>query len=212
MRFPLSPALIGALLAALAAIAAAAIITWFQFTQVAVAPGKNGPVGFQPLVEVGGAFELVDHSGKPVTDADYRGEYLLVFFGYTYCPDICPTELQNMTIAMDELGEKAQFVRPLFITIDPERDTVDYISQYVSHFHPRLVGLTGTQDQIERAARIYRVFYAKVDDPQATEYLMDHSSFVYLMGRDGKLLTTFPHATDPSRMAETIGAYVEQGL
>ena len=87
MRLPLSPALIGALLAALAAVAAAAIITWFQFTQVAVAPSENSPAGFRPLVEVGGAFELVDHSGKPVTDADYRDEYLLVFFGYTYCPD-----------------------------------------------------------------------------------------------------------------------------
>ena len=210
MRPPLSPAMISAILAALAAIATAAIIAWYQLTQVAVAPSQDGLAGFQPLVEVGGPFELVDHSGKAVTDADYRGEFLLVVFGYTFCPDICPTELQNVATALDELGDKAVSVRPLFITIDPERDTVEYISQYVAHFHPRLVGLTGTSEQIKRAADVYRVFYAKVDDPQATEYLMDHSSFVYLMGRDGKFLTMFSHGTDPSRMAQTIGAYLDQ--
>ncbi len=202
--------MISAIVAALAAIATAAIIAWYQLTQVAVLPGPDGRAGFQPLVEVGGPFELIDHTGKVATDADYRGEFLLVFFGYTYCPDICPTELQNIALALDELGDRAVSVRPLFITIDPERDTVDYISQYVAHFHPRLVGLTGTAEQIEQVARLYRVFYAKVEDPQATEYLMDHSSFVYLMGRNGQFLTMFPHATDPSRMAETIGAYVDQ--
>jgi protein SCO1/2 len=202
--------MISAIVAALIAIATAAIIAWYQLTQVAVMPGQDGRAGFQPLVEVGGPFELVDHTGKAVTDANYRGEFLLVFFGYTYCPDICPTELQNVALALDELGDKAGSVRPLFITIDPERDTVEYISQYVAHFHPRLVGLTGTTEQIERAARLYRVFYAKVEDPQATEYLMDHSSFVYLMGRGGEFLTMFPHGIDPSRMAETIGAYVDQ--
>ena len=212
MRLPLSPAMISAIVAALAAIATAATIAWYQLTQVAVSSGQDDLAGFEALVEVGGHFELVDHLGKSVTDADYRGKFLLVFFGYTYCPDICPTELQNVAIALDELGDKADSVRPLFITIDPERDTFEYISQYVAHFHPRLVGLTGTPEQIKRAADVYRVFYAKVDDPQATEYLMDHSSFVYLMGRDGKFLRLFKHGTDPSHMAETISAYVEQKL
>ena len=102
---------------------------------------------------------------------------------------------------MDELVEKAELVRPLFITLDLERDIVDYLSQYVAHFHPRLVGLTGTQEQIKQAAQLYRVFYAKVGCPHATEHLMDHSSFVYLMGCNGEFLSTFPHCTDPSRMA-----------
>ena len=166
--------MISAILAALAAVATAAIIFWYQLTQVAVAPSQDALVGFQPLVEVGGPFDLIDHTGKPVTDADYRGEFLLIFFGYTYCPDICPTELQNIAIVLDELGEKAVSVRPLFITIDPERDTVEYISQYVGPFHPRMVGLTGTTEQIEKVAGLYRVFCAKFDDPMTCPHERYH--------------------------------------
>lgn len=156
-------------------------------------------------LKVGGPFTLVDHTGKTVTDADFRGRYLLIYFGYTYCPDVCPTTLQTMTEALDLLGEKAEKVQPLFITVDPERDTVKVLADYVKAFHPRLVGLTGTADQIARAAKAYGVYYAKAEpsDPDAP-YLMDHSSFVYLMGPDGRYLTVFPHGTTPEDMAATL--------
>ena len=210
MKF--SAATICAILAALVAALAITVITWYQLTQLAVVPNKNSSTNFQPLVEVGGPFVLVDHSGSEVTDLDYRGEFLVIYFGYTDCPDICPTALQNISIALDELGGKAKFVRPLFITVDPKRDTVETLAQYVIHFHPKLIGLTGTKAQIEQVSRLYRVFYAKVNDPQATEYLMDHSSFIYLMGRDGEFLTMFPPQTNPSSLAETISAYINQAI
>ena len=210
MRQPLSLAMICAIFATLAAIASVAVIGWYQLTQVSVISGQKNLAGFEPLVEVGGAFNLVDQSGKSVTEKDYRGKFLLVVFGYTYCPDICPIELQNVAITLDKLGKKSNAVHPLFITIDPERDTAEFLSEYVAHFHPQLIGLTGTPEQIEQAANLYRVFYNKVDDPQATEYLMDHSSFVYLMGRDGEFLRMFKSGTNPSLMAEAISAYLDQ--
>ncbi len=168
--------------------------------------GGDSPAGLvKSAFKVGGPFTLVDHTGKTVTDADFRGRYLLIYFGYTYCPDVCPTTLQTMTQALDLLGEKAERVQPLFITVDPERDTADVLADYVTAFHPRLIGLTGAADQIARAAKAYGVYYAKAEpsEPDAP-YLMDHSSFVYLMGPDGRYLTVFPHGTAPEDMAKTL--------
>lgn len=159
---------------------------------------------------LGGPFSLVDHRGRPVTDEDFRGEWMLVYFGYTYCPDICPTGLLNMGQALDGLGAAAHDIRPIFITIDPERDTVEALAQYVGHFHPRLVGLTGTPEQVAEAARAYRVYYARApaaqgqEDQDAADYLMDHSGFTYLMGPDGRLRALFGHGTGPEEMAARI--------
>jgi cytochrome oxidase Cu insertion factor (SCO1/SenC/PrrC family) len=158
---------------------------------------------------VGGPFALTDQTGKRVTDKDYLGHYTLVFFGYTFCPDVCPTELQVMSAALDKLGAKADAIQPLFITIDPERDTVDVMKQYVANFYPRLVGLTGSPQDIAGAAKAYRVYYAKVPGKSgATDYLMDHSSIVYLMDKQGMFLKHFTYTTDADALAKALEAAI----
>lgn len=153
---------------------------------------------------IGGPFELIDHTGARRTDADYHGKLALIYFGYTYCPDVCPTDLQAIASALDLLGEGGHAVQPLFITIDPERDTPEHLAGYVPLFHPRLVGLTGEADAIRRAARAYKVYYAKVVLPKLSDYAMDHSAFIYLVNADGEYLGFFPPGTSPERMASII--------
>ncbi len=148
---------------------------------------NNSGVSVPGAVEVGGPFTLVGADGAPVTDASFRGRWMLVYFGYTFCPDVCPTELQAVAAGLDQLGPLASKVAPLFITIDPERDTPVAIGQYVKLFDDKLIGLTGTPAQIAAVARAYRVYYAKSAGKDSSSYLMDHSSFLYLMGPDGKL-------------------------
>lgn len=144
----------------------------------------------EPAIELGGAFDLVDQTGTPRHDTDFRGRYMLVFFGYTYCPDVCPAKLQTVTAALESLpDDDAVKVVPVFITVDPARDTVPAMADYARHFHPRLVALTGSPEQIAAAARAYRVYFAKAGEDE--NYLMDHSSFLYLMGPDGKLVRLF---------------------
>jgi cytochrome oxidase Cu insertion factor (SCO1/SenC/PrrC family) len=152
---------------------------------------------------IGGPFTLVNQKGETVTEKSFAGKYMLLFFGYTYCPDICPTELQVMSKAIDDLGKNADQITPIFVTIDPERDTREVVANYVSSFHERLIGLTGTPDQIAAMAKAYRVFYAKVaNQTSPKDYLMDHSSIVYLMGKDGKFLKHFAYSTDPAVLVE----------
>jgi cytochrome oxidase Cu insertion factor (SCO1/SenC/PrrC family) len=162
--------------------------------------------------EIGGPFELVDQTGKTRRDTDFRGRYMLVYFGYTYCPDICPTTLLIMSRALTLLGETApdaaEQVAPLFITVDPERDTVEAMEAYAPNFHPDLVALTGTPDQVAAAAKAYRVYYAKVEDKSSGTYLMDHSSFIYLMGPDGAYLTHFDHLAQPEQIADSLKRYI----
>ena len=168
-------------------------------------PATGGGFG-EPLI--GGSFTLVDGTGATRTDEDFRGRLMLVYFGFTYCPDVCPTELQAMGQAVDLLGEKADSVQPIFVTIDPERDTPQMVGQYVESFHPRMVGLTGTPEQVAAAAKVYRVYYRKAEVEGSSDYLMDHSSIVYLMGRDGKFLTHFSHGTSPQDMAKGISKHL----
>ncbi|MGA3005840.1 MAG: SCO family protein [Acetobacteraceae bacterium] len=146
--------------------------------------------GSQPAaLTVGGPFSLIDGDGKPVTDQTWRGKYMLVYFGYTYCPDVCPTTLTNVATALDKLGPKADQIQPLFITIDPKRDTPAVVKQYAAAFSPRLIGLTGTPEQIAVAAKAYRVYYAEHrTGPGPDDYSMDHSSVLYLMGPDGRFI------------------------
>ncbi|HEX9769928.1 MAG TPA: SCO family protein [Kiloniellales bacterium] len=161
---------------------------------------------------VGGPFELVDQTGETRRDGDYRGRYMLVYFGYTYCPDVCPTTLLIMSRALTLLGETApaaaKQVVPLFITVDPERDTVEAMAAYQPSFHPDLVALTGTPEQVAAAAKAYRVYYAKVEDQASGTYLMDHSSFIYLMGPDGAYLTHFDHLAQPEEIAESVKRHI----
>jgi len=152
---------------------------------------------------VGGPFELVDHAGRQRTDADFRGTWLLIYFGFTYCPGVCPTDLLEMALAIDQLGKAGEGVQPLFITVDPARDTAEHLAHYVGSFHPRLIGLTGTPEQIQRVARAYKVYYAKspADSP---DYVVDHSSFIYLVDPTGRYVGFFPPGTAAVRMVEMI--------
>lgn len=175
-------------------------------------PVSAGGVVLPQGVALGGAFRLTDHTGRAVTEADFAGRFLLVYFGFTWCPDVCPTELGIMASAMDELGAEEGRVTPVFITIDPERDSVAQIADYVERFHPRMIGLTGTQEQISEVARRYRVFYARVAPREAGgEYLMDHSSFIYLVGPDGMVRTLFRPNTTPEAIAAALRAQWRRG-
>lgn len=154
---------------------------------------------------VGGPFSLVDHTGRRVTEKDFKGRYMLVMFGFTSCPDICPSGLQVMSAALDKLGPKADRITPLMITLDPERDTPQALAAYVPSFHKRLLGLSGSRDEIAAAAKQYRVYYKKVpDEKNPGAYSIDHSALIYLMGPDGAYVAHFPHATNPDALAERL--------
>jgi len=154
-----------------------------------------------PMAKIGGPFQLVDsQSGKTVTDQDYKGKWLLIYFGYTHCPDACPTALNDLSLALDKLGDKRRAMAPLFITIDPERDTADVMKDYAASFAPDIVGLTGSTDQIAKAEKAYRVYAAKHPTKDGG-YDMDHSSIIYVMDPSGRFVTNFTHETDPDQMA-----------
>jgi protein SCO1 len=151
---------------------------------------------------VGGPFTLQNGDGQQVTDRDFRGKYMLVYFGYTFCPDVCPTTLSEVADAMDKLGAKADRVQPIFITVDPKRDTPEVVKQYVAAFSPRLVGLTGTPDQVAGVAKEYRVYFAEHrTGPGPNDYAMDHSSVLYLMGPDGRFVAPIRPDEDGAQMA-----------
>ena len=154
---------------------------------------------------IGGPFQLTDQSGKLRSERDFHGHLMLVYFGFTTCPDICPTDLQAIGLAMEKLGAEAGDVQPLFITLDPERDTREHLADYVAMFHPRLLGLTGSAEAVQSATDAYRVYYKRVDfDHSDGYYTVDHSAFIYLMDRDGKYLGFFPPGTPAEKMVEMI--------
>jgi len=170
-----------------------------------IKPTESAPDPAMPGVQIGGAFSLTDHNGKAVTEKDYAGSYTLVFFGFASCPEVCPTELQKMARVLEILGEeKAAKIQPLFITVDPERDTPEKLKEYVAEFHPKLVGLTGTAEQIEAAKKAYRVYASKVDMGDAQNYMMDHSAFTYFMGPDGANIGIYPAKDTAEQIAEAI--------
>ncbi|MCP4327550.1 MAG: SCO family protein [Alphaproteobacteria bacterium] len=152
---------------------------------------------------IGGPFELVDQNGETRRDTDFAGRHMLIYFGYNYCPDVCPTSLQNMTIALESLDRtEADRIEPIYITIDPERDTVAEMKSFAANFHPRLVALTGTPEQVAAAARSYRVYFKKAGE--GDDYLVDHSSFIYLMGPDGRYVRHFSHNSNPEEIAAAL--------
>lgn len=163
-----------------------------------------------PALPFGGPFALTDHTGRRRTDADFRGRFLLVHFGYTGCPDLCPLGLDAMLAALDRLGPAGEALQPVFVTVDPARDTVEALRPFVAAFGPRLIGLTGTEAEIRAVAKAYRVHRRKVivDPARPDDYLVDHGSLTYLMGPDGACRTIFPHGTTAERMAEVIHGYL----
>jgi protein SCO1 len=172
-----------------------------------------GHGGGNQIGGIGGPFTLTDGDGRTVTDRDLRGHYLLVYFGYTYCPDVCPTTLTSLAGALDKLGPRADLLQPVFITVDPARDTPKVMKDYTAAFGPRFLGLTGTPEQIATAAREYRVYYAvhRDADAKANAYTVDHSSLVYLMDPDGRFVAPIRADAGADQMAGDIAKYLPGG-
>jgi protein SCO1/2 len=160
-------------------------------------------IGSTPAIKVGGPFTLTDTTGKTVTNKNFQGKYLLMYFGYTYCPDICPTTMATITDALADLGEKARQVQPVFVTVDPGRDTPAVLADYIARFSPRWQGLTGSEEQVRTMEKEYHVYAAKhVTGSAPGDYLMDHSSIVYLMNPAGKFQALID-ADQPTEAVET---------
>ena len=156
---------------------------------------------------VGGPFTLTDQTGRQRSDSEFRGKLMVVYFGYTFCPDVCPADLMAITQALDALGPAAEGVQPVFITVDPERDT-KVLADYVAAFHRSLVGLTGSPEEIRKVANSYKAFYAKVPDEQSGAYSIDHAGVIYLMGRSGEYLGFMPPQTSPDRLTEVLRKFL----
>jgi len=196
MRFrsPLYAAEIGVVVCLLAI----AAVAWWS-----TAPKTPVPVAATP--DIGGPFALTATDGSTVTERSYRGKIMLVYFGYTDCPDACPTALNEIAGALAELGPIADRIQPLFITVDPQRDTREVLATYVRSFDPRIIGLTGTPAQIAAAAKEYRVYYAPFKTADAPDgYLMDHTSVVYVMNEEGRFVASFTQETPAAQMAERL--------
>lgn len=203
MRKALVVACVAAIVAAIAAV---------QLRQAGII-GRGGALrdadlGRSPAA-LGGPFTLVDPAGRTVTDASFRGKVMLVYFGYTHCPDVCPTDLAAIGEAVRQLGPAARDLAPIFITLDPERDTPEVMGEFVQLIDAGVVGLTGSPAAIDAAAKAYRVYYTRVVQPGFPDgYGVDHSAYIYLMGRDGKFLTVFRHGTDPDALVAGIKPYL----
>ena len=160
-------------------------------------------------VSVGGRFEMLDHRGAPVTEQALGGRFALIYFGYTSCPDVCPTELNTMSAAIDALApEQAARVLPVFVTVDPERDTSEVLGAYVAAFHPRMIGLTGSAEQVAEIKKVYRVISRALDKDDDGFYLVDHSTFIFLMGPDGQFIELLRPQLSIDEMAKRLRARV----
>lgn len=157
------------------------------------------------LPDLGGPFRLVDQFGKTRTDQEFRGKYMLIYFGYSYCPDVCPMGLQNISAALQSLGTDLGRIVPIFITIDPERDDVKNLNLYAQNWHSSFIFLTGTPQELDPVMKSYKVYTSKVK-PEGTEadYIMDHSALIYLIDREGNFIDFFPHTTNPAQIANKI--------
>jgi protein SCO1/2 len=154
-------------------------------------------------IAVGGPYTLIDQDGQPRASTDFRGKYQLIYFGYTFCPDVCPTTLAIIAAAMDKLGPSQSRIVPIFITIDPARDKPMVLKKYLAAFGPRFVGLTGTSQQLAPVEKKFRVSAQKQTLPGGS-YSMNHSSVIYLMGPDGKLVSFYDEAASPDELAKNI--------
>ncbi|MGF1659282.1 MAG: SCO family protein [Rubrimonas sp.] len=157
---------------------------------------------------IGGDFALTDHTGAPMTAAELIDRPTLIYFGYTFCPDFCPTDVANMAAAADLLAERGVAVRTAFVSVDPARDTVEVVRGFVENHHPEMIGLTGDPEAVAQAARAWRVYYAKADDDPEF-YIMDHSTFTYLMAPGRGLIDFFRHGTDPEEIAARVQCVAE---
>lgn len=156
-------------------------------------------------ITIGGPFELVDHNGNTVTQATYAGKPYLMFFGFTHCPDICPTKLAEISMVLDELGDRSDDLNVLFVSVDPERDTPEVLSDYVEVFHPQITGLSGSVEAIADVARSHRAYYRKVELDDG-DYTVDHSTVVYLFDGEGRFVSPLNVEADPAEVADRLRA------
>ncbi len=178
-------------------------------SSVAFAPA---PARATSAVTIGGPFTLSTPDGTTVTDQTYRGKWLLVYFGYTFCPSSCPTMLLDVATALKKLGPDAAEVQPLFITVDPQRDTPEVMRQYTQSFDPRILGLVGTPQQIAAVAKEYGAYYVSHrTGPGANDYVMDHSTYLYVMDPQGKFVRAFETDTTGDRIADALRGLIAQG-
>lgn len=198
-----APGLSPRLLLVAALVATFIILGSAAFLAVELHDNGRGAAGTLLGSAIGGSFTLVDQNGKTVTNTALEGKWLLVYFGYTHCPDACPTTLNNIALALHDLGKKSDEVRPVFITIDPERDTPQVMKDYVTAFDAPILALTGTAAEVAQAAKNYRVYYAK--HPEAGgDYSMDHTSVIYVMDPKGRFTASFTGEDPPAQMAERL--------
>lgn len=181
-------------------------------TEPGVSPRKESSLtpttaGIEGL---GGSWTLTDHNGHSVSDRDFSGSFRLMFFGFTYCPDVCPTELKRLTLVLQGLGAEATKVKPILVTIDPERDTPEVLKDYLARFDERFIGLTGSVEQIKHMEKLFKVYAARNDDPALSDYMMNHSALVYLIGPDDRVLHLFHSRDTPDDMIALIRKFLSQ--
>jgi len=170
---------------------------------------RSGQVTATGVAAIGGAFTLIDHNGQTVTEADLLGRPTLTYFGFTYCPDVCPTALQSLGAALAPIDPKGDYFNTVLFSVDPERDTPELLKQYVKApgFPKGLIGLTGDIEEVEAAKLSYKIYAAKVIDDSASDYLVDHASLIYLFDAGGKFVDVFTHGTSVADMRETLARY-----
>jgi protein SCO1 len=178
---------------------AAAAILWQE------TGGSAGRIVSTGQAAIGGPYHLINQDGKPVSDRDFRGRYQLIYFGYTFCPDVCPTTLALIAAALEKMGPDAHRIAPIFITVDPGRDTPQALKKYLAAFDPRFIGLTGSQSELSKVEKEYKV-YAQKEPLKGGTYAVNHSSVIYLMGPKGKLVTFYNEVLTPEQLAKDLSA------
>jgi cytochrome oxidase Cu insertion factor (SCO1/SenC/PrrC family) len=193
---------------AVIALALVGIVTAGSFLGWKIVTGKTSFPAETAATGVPAVFSLTDHLGRVVTADSFKGQYALVSFGYTFCPDVCPTTLNTLSVTLDMLGDRADTLVTAFITIDPQRDTVKALRTYIANFNPHILGLTGSPENIRTLAKAYRVYYARAagSDPDGKDYLMEHSAGIYFIDPDGRIVRTFPHTSTPEEIVEAVKA------
>lgn len=187
----------------------AGVLGWLVFGW---APGDTGHRALEGRAgPAGGDFTLESAKGE-VSLSDYRGKVVLLYFGYTWCPDVCPTSLSMLAQALTQMGEaELEQVQGLFVSVDPARDTPERLAEYTDYFHPKIIGATGSKEEVAEVAEQYGVAYRKVESDSATGYLVDHSSFTYVIGRDGELVTRLGHGTPPGEILKAVRTLLQDG-
>jgi protein SCO1/2 len=187
-----------------------AVVVFLSLGAMAVVKARQAPTATVAAVDIGGPFQLVDTAGRPVTEKALIGKPTAVFFGFTYCPEVCPTTLTEMSAALDALGRDADKLNVVFVSVDPERDTPEQMKTYLSNFDPRIQGFTGTPEAVAAAAKAYRVFYKKVP-LEGGSYTVDHSSAVYLFDRKGRFVEPVGYGSPHDRVVAQLKKLVAQG-